>query len=107
MNRIRQITPEEYQSIPAAESYVLIDVREPFEWDICQLENAMFIPLGDLQNHLEELDPDARYLFYCHHGNRSNVACAMALEQGISNVANLAGGIEAWSNTIDPKVPRY
>ena len=88
-------------------TFRLIDVRESHEWDICRLESAELLPMSTVDTWLGNLDPAREYVFYCHHGNRSNVACSLALSRGIRNVANLVGGIDAWSVAIDPAVARY
>jgi adenylyltransferase/sulfurtransferase len=85
----------------------LIDVREPHEHEICRIEGAKLIPLGDLPNRLAELDRAALIVVHCHHGPRSSHAVGFLRRQGFGKAANLAGGIEAWSLEIDPTVPRY
>ena len=85
----------------------VLDVRNPPEWEINQLEGAKLIPLGELQDRLGELDPADTIVVHCHHGMRSARAVNMLREMGFSRAINLAGGIDAWSEMVDPLVPRY
>ncbi len=86
---------------------VLLDVRTRREWEICRLENALLIPLGELAHRLGDLDPDSEIVVYCHHGTRSFYAVDFLRQQGFSKIWNLAGGIDAWSRSIDPEIPIY
>jgi sulfur-carrier protein adenylyltransferase/sulfurtransferase len=86
---------------------VLLDVREPFEWDIVHLEGAQLIPLGQLPSRLRELDGHADIVTYCHHGMRSLQAVEILRAAGFSKVRSLAGGIDAWSAAVEPELPRY
>jgi molybdopterin/thiamine biosynthesis adenylyltransferase/rhodanese-related sulfurtransferase len=86
---------------------VLIDVREPYEWEIGHIEGARLVPLGELERRLGELDPHGRIVTYCHHGMRSFQALELLLAAGFSNVRSLEGGIDAWAREVDPKLPRY
>jgi molybdopterin/thiamine biosynthesis adenylyltransferase/rhodanese-related sulfurtransferase/molybdopterin converting factor small subunit len=85
----------------------LLDVRNPPEWEIGRIEGARLIPLGELQDRLGELDPAATIVAYCHHGARSARAVNLLRQMGFSRTINLAGGIDAWSDEVDPSVPRY
>ena len=86
---------------------VLLDVREPFEWDIVHLEGARLIPLGQLPSRLRELDGHADIVTYCHHGMRSLQAVEILRAAGFSKVRSLAGGIDGWSAAVEPNLPRY
>jgi sulfur-carrier protein adenylyltransferase/sulfurtransferase len=86
---------------------LLLDVREPFEWDIVHLEGARLIPLGQLPSRLRELDGHADIVTYCHHGMRSLQAVEILRAAGFSKVRSLAGGIDAWSAAVEPELPRY
>ena len=88
---------------------LLLDVREPAEWETAQIEGARLLPLGELEARLSELHDwrERRVVIHCHHGGRSAHACEVHQAAGFRDVANLAGGIEAWSLTVDPAVPRY
>jgi rhodanese-related sulfurtransferase len=85
----------------------LIDVRSAQEAAICQLPGSELIPLGELQQRMEEIDPDEEAVLYCHHGMRSLNAVVFLRERGYTKIRSLAGGIDGWSAAIDPKVPRY
>jgi rhodanese-related sulfurtransferase len=85
----------------------LIDVREPYEWNISRLPGAHLIPLGDLPHRVGTLDPGGDYVVYCHHGVRSAAAVAWLHARGFTSVRNLTGGIDRWSREVDPSVRRY
>jgi rhodanese-related sulfurtransferase len=86
---------------------VLLDVRQPREIEICQLPGALHIALHELPRRVEQLDPNETIVVYCHHGGRSMQATRWLRAEGFERVANLAGGIDAWSRQIDPAVPTY
>lgn len=86
---------------------LLVDVREPWEYEICRIEGAKLIPMGTIPSNLQSLDTDADLICYCHHGMRSLDVAVWLRRQGIENARSLAGGIDRWSQEIDPKVPRY
>jgi adenylyltransferase/sulfurtransferase len=86
---------------------MLLDVREPVEWDIVHLEGATLIPLMTLPARVGELDPRAELVVYCHHGMRSLQAVEFLRAAGFSHARSLAGGIEAWAEEIDPSLNRY
>jgi rhodanese-related sulfurtransferase len=87
----------------------LVDVREEDEWDVARIAGAELLPLSQWpQIAIEKLtDKSQPLLIQCHHGGRSARAAAWLIEQGFTDVTNLAGGIDAWSATVDPAVPRY
>jgi adenylyltransferase/sulfurtransferase len=89
------------------ESIVVVDVREPFEWNIGRIPSARLIPLGTLPAAAAELDRNADIVVYCHHGARSEAAAHALLAVGFTRVRNLVGGIDRWSYEVDPGVPRY
>ena len=86
---------------------VLIDVRETHEWEICHIEDATLIPLGQLPERLNELDGHKEIVTHCHRGVRSMRALEILRAAGFSKVRSLNGGIDAWSTQVDPSVPRY
>jgi len=88
-------------------SLVLLDVREPFEWDIVHVDGARHVPLRDLPGRLRELDGHAEVLVYCHHGTRSRQAVELLRAAGFSKVRSVRGGIEAWAVEVDPRLTRY
>ena len=86
---------------------VLLDVREPFEWDIVHVDGARHVPLRELPARLRELDGHAEVLVYCHHGTRSRQAAELLKAAGFSKVRNVRGGIDAWATEVDPRLARY
>jgi len=86
---------------------VLLDVREPHEYEIARIDGARLIPLSELPGRLRELDGRAEIVTHCHHGMRSLQALALLKGAGFANVRSLQGGIDAWSVAVDPEVPRY
>ena len=85
----------------------LVDVRTDQEIAIAKIEGAEHIPLAELPQRLDELDPEADLVVHCHHGPRSIQAVSFLRRKGFSRARNLAGGIDAWSAEIDPTVPQY
>ena len=93
----------------AGDPLMLVDVRDPDEFERARIGGATLIPLAELEARLAELDDwrDRPVVVHCHHGPRSERACELLLERGFVQVHYLDGGIEAWSVTVDPEVPRY
>src|SRR5256886_963017 len=89
------------------ESIQLIDVREPFEFEIAQIDGAKLIPIGHIADRLHELKQNGQTVVHCHTGMRSAQAVQMLRQSGFTNVYNLEGGIDAWANEIDPAVQKY
>jgi len=103
-----EITPVDVKvRLDRGEKLVLIDVREPWEHQLCRIEGAQLVPLGSLAASLQALPDVDEVICYCHHGMRSLDAAAWLRFQGIEKAKSLSGGIERWSVEIDPKVPRY
>ena len=93
--------------IDSKEPFVLIDVREPFEYDISRIPGSKLIPLGELPSRMSELDSADEIVLQCKSGARSGRALRLLREAGFSKAVNLEGGIEAWADQIDPSVPKY
>ena len=89
------------------EPFLLIDVREPWEYETCRIEGAQLIPMRTIPANLQQLDVDQDVICYCHRGQRSLDVAAWLRGQGIESAQSLAGGIDRWSLEIDPAVPRY
>jgi rhodanese-related sulfurtransferase len=87
---------------------VLLDVREPWEFQTAQIAGSRLIPMGEIPSRVfQELDPESSIVTVCHSGVRSlNVAVWMR-NQGFEKVQSLSGGIDSWSRDVDPAVPRY
>jgi adenylyltransferase/sulfurtransferase len=95
------------QKLDRGDNFALIDVREPHEYQIARIPGARLIPLGELPKHLGELDPNAEYVMHCKTGGRSQKAVDLLKQSGFKNVRNMTGGITAWSDKVDPTVPKY
>ena len=107
VNGVAQISPKEYkQQVDAGKDYFLLDVREPHEFQIANL-NGYLIPLGDLEKRVNEIDPNREIVVHCKSGARSQRAAEFLKKAGFNKVQNLAGGINAWSDQVDPKVAKY
>ncbi len=110
-----EITPQEFALMrsanglgAASESPVLLDVREPWEFQVASLPDSLQMPMGDVTSRAHaELDPDAHIVVLCHHGQRSLSVAMWLRGQGFQRAQSLAGGIDGWSRVIDPSVPRY
>lgn len=89
------------------ETFTLIDVREPYEYEIAHIEGSRLIPLGELEARIGELPREGTLVLQCHSGGRSEHAARLLQQAGFENAMNLEGGIDAWSVEIDPAVPRY
>jgi rhodanese-related sulfurtransferase len=86
---------------------LLLDVREPWEWDRARIEGSWLVPMREVPARLEELDPAREVIAICHHGARSQQVALYLERNGFSKVHNLQGGVDAWSRTVDPAVPLY
>jgi sulfur-carrier protein adenylyltransferase/sulfurtransferase len=95
------------QKLEAREQVQLIDVREPFEYEIVRIDGARLIPLGELSGRLDEVERSGQTIVHCHTGMRSARAVELLRQAGFDNVFNLTGGIDAWANEIDPEMERY
>ncbi|MBV8818078.1 MAG: molybdenum cofactor biosynthesis protein MoeB, partial [Acidobacteriaceae bacterium] len=101
-------TPAEVKAkIDRAEPFVLIDVREPHEYQICRIPYAKLIPLGQLGNRLNELNREDEIVAHCKSGARSAKAVDLLKQAGFRKARNMKGGILAWSDQVDPTVPKY
>ena len=87
---------------------VLLDVREPWEYQTASISDSVLMPMGEIPSRANtELDPDQQIVVVCHHGARSLNVTMWLRNQGFEHVQSLAGGIDAWSRSIDPNIPRY
>ena len=106
--KMTDISPKQVKErIDKGDNFILIDVREPHEYQICSIPAARLIPLGELPKHLSELDPNADYVMHCKGGGRSAKACDLMRSSGFKTVRNMTGGIGLWSDQVDPSVPKY
>lgn len=107
MPSLRQLSGPELRSMMnGGEPFVLIDVRTEEERALAKIEGSILLN-QEGHDHIMSLDRDATIVFQCHHGIRSQAAAEYFLEAGFENLFNLRGGIDAWSQQVDPSVPRY
>jgi rhodanese-related sulfurtransferase len=107
MQQLAAAQLKEWLDDPARAQPVLVDVREPWELDVCRIGGAKPIPMRAVPARYLELDRDAETVIICHHGARS-YRVAMFLEyQGFTNIYNLHGGLAAWARDVDPAMPTY
>jgi molybdopterin/thiamine biosynthesis adenylyltransferase/rhodanese-related sulfurtransferase/molybdopterin converting factor small subunit len=103
-----EITPQEVKAkLDRGDKFQLIDVREPHEYQICNIPGAKLIPLGDLPKRVNELDSAVELVAHCKSGVRSGKAVDFLKQAGFKKVKNMVGGILAWSDKVDPSVPKY
>lgn len=95
------------QRLERGERLLLVDVREPWEYEMCRIEGSKLIPMGTIPANLQALDVEEDVICYCHHGQRSLDVAVWLRRQGVEGAKSLAGGIDRWSREVDPSVPRY
>lgn len=106
--RPEALEPDELRDRMEAEQDLLVlDCRQPFEWEICHLPGSKLIPLGELMSRVDALDRERPVVVVCHLGPRSAIAASFLAQAGFTDVAYLEGGLHAWSMTVDPTMPRY
>lgn len=107
-NELAEISAVELKAqLEGSHPPVLIDVREPHEFQICRIPGSILIPLGQLGSHIKELDPSAEIVVHCKGGVRSAKAAKQLQSEGFDHVTNLRGGILAWITDVDPTLPKY
>jgi len=105
---MKQIRPSELAAqLQTARTPFLLDVREPWEWNVCRIPGAILIPMRELPARLEELNKEAETVVICHHGVRSYHAARYLESLGFGDIVNLSGGVAAWADEVDPAMPRY
>lgn len=92
---------------PQQPAPLLLDVREPWELEICRIEGSVAMPMGSVPARFPELDRDRETVVICHHGGRSAQVCMFLERQGFSSVINLAGGVAGWAAQVDPRMAQY
>ncbi len=103
----RQVSTASEEASPSP-AFLLLDVREPWEVQICALPNCLHIPMGELPDRLHQaVHPDQHIIVVCHHGVRSLHVTRWMREQGFARTQSLAGGVDAWAERIDPTLPVY
>lgn len=108
VNASEVIDPIELKAkLDRGDNFTLLDVREPHEYQIARIPGSLLIPLGELPKRLHELNPAAEVVTQCKSGARSQKALEFLKQNGFRNVRNMTGGITAWSDKVDPSVPKY
>ena len=104
---MRNLRPGELAEYLREQQPLLLDVREPWEHNICHLEGSQLLPMGQIHLRLQQLDPQRETVVICHHGIRSRQVAMFLEHQGFSNVINLAGGLDAWAREVDLDMATY
>lgn len=101
------------QAIQSGRSVALLDVREPWEFQTAKIEGSINIPMSTIPARVDDVralqgdDGERELIVVCHHGTRSMYVAQFLEQRGLSDLVNLRGGIDAWSQSVDPAVPRY
>jgi rhodanese-related sulfurtransferase len=107
MHQLTAAQLKEWLDDPARAKPVLIDVREPWEFDVCRIAGAKPMPMRSIPARFLELKRDSETVVICHHGARSHQVCMFLEHQGFDKLYNLYGGMAAWSRDVDPTTPTY
>lgn len=86
---------------------LILDVREPWEYQLCHIEKSKLIPMNKVPNAMMQLDKNKETFLICHHGVRSQRVCLLLNDSGFSKVVNVTGGINEWARTVDPDMATY
>lgn len=105
---VQQLTVKQLHDwLGAGRRPVILDVREPWEVQVCALPSAMHIPMREVPGRLAELDRDSELVVVCHHGIRSQQVANYLDRHGFPRIYNLRGGVDAWAREIDPRMATY
>ena len=105
---MRHFSPKQLkQHLNSGAAPLLLDVREPWEFDYCHIEGSELVPMGQIQTVIEELDPEEETVVICHHGIRSRQVAYYLEHMGFTDVINLDGGVEQWAQDVEPTMKRY
>jgi rhodanese-related sulfurtransferase len=107
---MQQLTPQqlaEWLADPARDKPVLLDVREPWEFQICNIGGSLHIPMNTVPDGKDQLDREAATVVICHHGGRSAQVGVFLEGAGFRKVFNLAGGVDGWARQVDRTMPQY
>jgi rhodanese-related sulfurtransferase len=107
MEQLSAVQLKEWLDDSSREPPVLLDVREPWELDICRLATAKSMPMRSVPARFPELKRDAEAVMVCHHGARSHQVAMFLENQGFTRIYNLYGGLAAWARDVDPAMPTY
>ena len=103
-----EITPQELKArLDRNDRPLLLDVRQDWETRLCRLENAVHIPIEEIELRTEELSPNDEIVVYCHQGVRSAAVAEYLRSLGFKDVKNLTGGLDFWARSVDPAMRRY
>ena len=103
-----EISAQELQArLAGADRPLLLDVRQDWETRLCRLENAVHIPIEEIEMRADELNADDEIIVYCHQGVRSAAVAEYLRQRGFKNVKNLRGGLDSWARSVDPSMRRY
>ena len=89
------------------EQPLLLDVRQPWEFDVCKLDNSVLVPMSTIPSNVESLDTNRETVVICHHGIRSRSVGRFLEQSGFSNIINLSGGMAQWAKTVDTQMSTY
>jgi rhodanese-related sulfurtransferase len=107
---MKSISPSElaaWLSDTRRERPLLLDVREPWEYEKARIDGSQLVPMREVPGRLDEIDPQREVVAICHHGGRSAQVAVFLEKNGYNKVHNLVGGLDAWARTVDPAVPIY
>ncbi len=106
---MRELTPAECQDYlgQVGGDALLLDVREPWEYNIASLDNSRLVPMQEIPAAAEDLDREQEIIVICHHGIRSRKVAWFLESRGFSSVINLRGGLDAWARELDPQLATY
>ena len=105
---MNELSAQELQArLAGADRPLLLDVRQDWETRLCRLENAVHIPIEEIEMRADELSADDEIVVYCHQGVRSAAVAEYLRQRGFKNVKNLRGGLDFWARTVDPSMRRY
>jgi rhodanese-related sulfurtransferase len=103
-----EISPQDLKArLAGGDRPFLLDVRQDWETRLCRLENAVHIPIEEIELRADELNADDEIVVYCHQGVRSAAVADYLRQRGFKNVKNLLGGLDSWARTVDPTMRRY
>ena len=104
---MREFGADELKQHLESNSPFLLDVRQPWEYELCSLDNSTLIPMGQIPDNIGELDKERETVVICHHGVRSRQIARYLESTGFSNVINLKGGVSAWAKVVDTTMTTY
>lgn len=107
MQHIRPTELKAWLDDPSREKPMLLDVREPWEFERCHIDGAVSMPMNSIPARAQELPRDREVVAICHHGVRSFHVARFLEHNGFQNIINLTGGVDAWAKEADPTMPTY